>query len=202
MRRVLRPVAHDVGDPVLSVAGRVAIGHPQAAQHNEVVGANTLFDWGILGIGVNASLGEAFPQPRQSGHMIPMGMSDENVFDLELMFIDVSEDGGRIETRVEDGRLASDFVPNQVGINGHAIFLSGDHPQLAPTAGDHGLGKPAFGNSLELNPIEQEFGSEFGEAAASGRLSCFFHALIRRHSQPSRLRCDHWLSMGGCTSLT
>ena len=131
-----------------------------------------------------------------------MRMSDENVFDLELMFIDVSENGGRVETRVEDGRLASDFVPDQVGINGHAIVLSGDHSQLAPTVCRHRFRQPAFGNSLELNPIEQEFGAEFGEAAAGSRLSCFFHSLILRHSQPSRLRCDHWLSMGGCTGLT
>lgn len=112
--------------------------------------------------------------------MISMGMRDKNVFDLELMFIDLSEDGSRVETRVKDGCLASDLVPDQIGVNSHTIALSGDHPQFTPTVGRHRLGQPAFGNPLELNPIEQELGSEFGEATTGGRLSGFLHALILR----------------------
>jgi len=178
VRGVLRPCADDVGDAVLCVSGRVAIGDPQAAEHDEVVGAVALFDGGALGAGVDAGLGMAFTDGTQGGEVIGVGMRDEDVTQHQLVFVDEPQHGGGVETGVEQGGVPGDLVPDQIGVHRHVIVGGGDDAEFAPLGHVRRAGQPAVVLTLQACTVEAQSGAEFLPADTDGGLPGGFELMI------------------------
>lgn len=165
---VLGPGADDEGGAVLGVAGGVAEGDAQAAEVDEVVGAGALIDGSVFGTGVEFDLGEAFADGGEGGDVIGVGVGDEEVFELELVFREECEDGGGVPAGVEEGGFAGDFVPDEVAVDGVAALGGGDLAEFAPGGEVDGGREPTAGDGFEFGRVETEQGGKFGEVGGPG----------------------------------
>ena len=81
---------------------------------------------------MQSSLWESLAQLAQSGDMIFVPMGDENVAELELIFVNQLNNRGCLPAGIKKSGVAGDFVPNQITIHGHAPGIRGERTKLAP----------------------------------------------------------------------
>ena len=140
---------------------------------------------------MEADFGELLTQFAQGGDMVLMAVGDEDVAKLELVLGDQFGHGSRLPAGVEQRRLARDFVPHQVAIDGHAARSGGDAAQLAPGAQVLLGRQPAVGDGLQLARMQADQCGQRGQIGFLRRLAGLLQRRQFRLRQPGRPR-------GGC----
>ena len=100
-RRVLRPVANDVGHPVFGMTGRVAVGDAQTAEMNEIVRPIALIHRRIFRARMKFHFRNPAANRFERGNVVGMRVRDEQVFELNFVPVDQLENRLRVEARVE-----------------------------------------------------------------------------------------------------
>ena len=119
---------------------------------------------------------ETAPNRIQRGDVIGVGVRDEEV--LERKFVPLQQVKNRLclETGIEQGRLARDFIPNQVTVHFEARAGGCDLAQLSPEAEVALLRQPAVSNPFEPCRVQSEFPCQTLEIRTPRKSACFLES--------------------------
>lgn len=92
-RRTFRPMGDEVRHSIFRVSGRFPVADTKIADVNELVLFQSMARGGISGMGPYADLRKLGSNGIQSGNVIMVGVSDEQMGQMQFIFFDAFENG-------------------------------------------------------------------------------------------------------------